>query len=60
MMETVISGFVDAFPSFLRPRKTLFTFFCCIVGFLVGLPQVTKVNIYKYINRSHDGLTLLT
>lgn len=46
MMETIISGFVDAFPGFLRPKKTLFTFFCCFVGFLVGLPQVTKGGIY--------------
>ena len=46
MMETVISGFVDVFPKFLRPRKTLFTLFCCVVGYLVGLPQVTKGGIY--------------
>ena len=43
MMETVISGFVDAFPRFLRPKKQLFTLLCCLIGFLVGLPQVTKV-----------------
>ncbi|XP_071126955.1 sodium-dependent proline transporter-like [Mytilus edulis] len=46
MMETVISGFVDTFPSFLRPKKELFTLFCCTIGFLAGLPQVTKGGIY--------------
>jgi len=48
MMETVISGFTDVFPKFLRPRKTLFTLFCCVVGYLVGLPQVTKVSLLFY------------
>ena len=43
MMETVISGFIDAFPAFLRPKKTLFTFILCVIGFLLGMPQVCKV-----------------
>ncbi|XP_052078656.1 sodium- and chloride-dependent GABA transporter 1-like isoform X1 [Mytilus californianus] len=46
MMETVISGFVDAFPTFLRPKKQMFTLLCCLIGFLVGLPQVAKGGIY--------------
>ncbi|XP_052078661.1 sodium-dependent proline transporter-like [Mytilus californianus] len=46
MMETVISGFIDAFPVFLRPKKTLFTFILCVIGFLLGMPQVCKGGIY--------------
>lgn len=46
MMESVISGCVDLFPTVLRPRKRLFTFFCCVVGLLLGIPQVTKGGIY--------------
>ncbi|XP_033759005.1 sodium-dependent proline transporter-like [Pecten maximus] len=46
MMETVISGFSDVFPNQLRKRKTLFTFFCCMIGFLLGIPQATKGGIY--------------
>jgi hypothetical protein len=42
MMETVISGISDIFPNVLRKRKALFTFFCCVIGFLLGIPQTTK------------------
>ena len=51
MMETVISGFIDSFPRTLRPRKTLFTLFCCFIGFLLGMPQVCKVCINQWLNR---------
>ncbi|KAL5012799.1 hypothetical protein ScPMuIL_011350 [Solemya velum] len=46
MMEVVISGFSDKFPAFLRPKKTMFTLICCIIGFVLGIPQVTKGGIY--------------
>ncbi|XP_046366019.2 sodium- and chloride-dependent glycine transporter 1-like isoform X1 [Haliotis rufescens] len=46
MMETLISGVSDIFPRFLRKHKTPFTAICCLVGFLLGLPQVTKGGIY--------------
>ncbi|XP_071086745.1 sodium- and chloride-dependent glycine transporter 2-like [Haliotis cracherodii] len=46
MMETVISGISDVFPKYLRKHKALFTLFCCLIGFLLGLPQVTKGGIY--------------
>ncbi|XP_067663046.1 sodium- and chloride-dependent glycine transporter 1-like isoform X2 [Haliotis asinina] len=46
MMETLISGISDIFPRFLRSHKTSFTAFCCVIGFLLGLPQVTKGGIY--------------
>ncbi|XP_067663049.1 sodium-dependent proline transporter-like [Haliotis asinina] len=46
MMETLISGISDVFPRVLRKHKTPFTAFCCFIGFLLGLPQVTKGGIY--------------
>ncbi|XP_048238675.1 sodium- and chloride-dependent glycine transporter 1-like [Haliotis rufescens] len=46
MMETLISGISDIFPRVLRKHKTPFTAFCCLIGFLLGLPQVTKGGIY--------------
>ncbi|XP_021362137.1 sodium-dependent proline transporter-like isoform X1 [Mizuhopecten yessoensis] len=46
MMETVISGITDVFPRQLRSRKALFTFFCCMVGFVLGIPQTCKGGIY--------------
>lgn len=39
MMETVISGISDIFPRYLRKNKTPFTFVCCVIGFLLGIPQ---------------------
>lgn len=46
MMETVISGLSDVFPYYLRKHKTLFTFVTCMIGFLLGIPQVCKGGIY--------------
>ena len=43
MMETVIAGATDVWPHILRPRKALFTFICCVVGFVLGIPQACKV-----------------
>ncbi|XP_067660398.1 sodium- and chloride-dependent glycine transporter 1-like [Haliotis asinina] len=46
MMETLISGISDIFPRFLRTHKAPFAAFCCFLGFLLGLPQVTKGGVY--------------
>ncbi|XP_046355115.2 sodium- and chloride-dependent glycine transporter 2-like isoform X1 [Haliotis rufescens] len=46
MMQTLLSGITDIFPRFLRAHKTAFTGTCCLIGFLLGLPQVTKGGIY--------------
>ena len=45
MMETVISGLADVFPHQLRKHKKLFTFTACMIGFVLGIPQVCKVNV---------------
>ncbi|XP_046542280.1 sodium- and chloride-dependent glycine transporter 2-like [Haliotis rubra] len=45
-VQTVLSGISDIFPRFLRPHKTAFTAFCCLLGFLLGLSMVTKGGIY--------------
>jgi hypothetical protein len=49
-METIISGFVDAFPGFLRPKKTLFTFFCCFVGFLTDRHDISEILLKVVLN----------
>lgn len=67
MMETVISGLSDVFPYYLRKHKTLFTFVACMIGFLLGIPQVCKVWIrYRRStvkcsdsNKSHKRKTLI-
>ncbi|KAK3774625.1 hypothetical protein RRG08_035053 [Elysia crispata] len=45
MVETLISGFCDRFPHLLRRQKTCFTFLCCFILFLAGLPQCTEGGI---------------
>ncbi|RUS88663.1 hypothetical protein EGW08_003558 [Elysia chlorotica] len=44
-IETLISGFCDKFPHVLRRQKTYFTFVCCFILFLAGLPQCTDGGI---------------
>ncbi|XP_067660399.1 sodium- and chloride-dependent glycine transporter 2-like [Haliotis asinina] len=45
-VQTVLSGIGDIFPHLLRRHKTAFTGFCCLLGFLLGLPMVTRGGIY--------------
>ena len=42
MFETMISGFVDSFPS-LNRYKVLFTGVLCVFELILGLPLVTRV-----------------
>ncbi|XP_060578343.1 sodium- and chloride-dependent glycine transporter 2-like [Ruditapes philippinarum] len=46
MMETVISGITDVFPQVLRRKKALFTFVCCMIGFVLGIPMTCKGGIF--------------
>ncbi|XP_048237027.1 sodium- and chloride-dependent glycine transporter 2-like isoform X2 [Haliotis rufescens] len=46
MMESIISAIIDEFPAFLRRHRTIFTLFCHLTGFLLGLPLVTKGGIW--------------
>ena len=58
MMETVISGLVDEFPKVLRQRKMILTLFLCIAGFLLGLPQCTRVSTPLETNRIVTVITV--
>ncbi|XP_076468163.1 sodium-dependent proline transporter-like [Babylonia areolata] len=44
--ETVISAVIDEFPHVLRQRRTMFGFFCHLMGFLLGIPMTTKGGIW--------------
>ncbi|XP_071847361.1 sodium- and chloride-dependent glycine transporter 2-like [Apostichopus japonicus] len=48
MVETVISGIIDVFPSQLRQHKTKVAFVVCLVFYVIGLPIVTKGGIYWF------------
>lgn len=60
MMETVISGISDVWPQVLRKKKALFTFFTCVIGFLLGIPMTTKVRYEKRINKTIKALQVLS
>jgi solute carrier family 6 GABA transporter-like protein 1 len=55
-VESFITGMVDNWPGYLRPRRLAFTTVMCIVMFLLGTPMMTEVRnknsycptIYKY------------
>ncbi|MEE6482664.1 hypothetical protein FKM82_013312 [Ascaphus truei] len=44
-MQGIITPLLDNF-SFLRKRKTIFTVFCCVFGFLIGLVFVQRSGNY--------------
>lgn len=63
MMETVIAGATDVWPHILRPKKALFTFVCCMVGFVLGIPQackggITVLTLFDWYSASY-GLLLI-
>ena len=48
-MEAVISGLSDEFPNVLRSHKIILTFFCCFIGYLLGLPMCTRVGEFHQL-----------
>ncbi|XP_071946467.1 sodium- and chloride-dependent glycine transporter 1-like [Antedon mediterranea] len=48
MMETVISAINDVLPPKQRKWKPLLTFVCCALGFILGLPCVTRGGMYVF------------
>ncbi|CAH1268019.1 SLC6A5 [Branchiostoma lanceolatum] len=46
MLEAVLSGLIDEFPTILRPNKTWFTLAICVLQFLLALPMVSQGGIY--------------
>lgn len=47
-VESFITGMVDNWPDYLRPRRFKFTFVMCIVMFLLGLPMITEGGVYIF------------
>lgn len=46
MFETMLSGFIDEFPQYLRNKKTALTAVTCLAEFLLGLPCICEGGIY--------------
>ena len=43
ILESLITGLVDNWPGYLRPRRVKFTIVMVIFMYLLGLPQITNV-----------------
>ena len=48
IVESLVTGIVDMFPGYLRPRRRLFTTCLCIVLFLLGAPMCTQGGAYLF------------
>ena len=55
MMETIVVGVTDRFPDSVGKKKhrVKFVFFCCVVGFLFGIPLTTKVHFQVIYHHMH-------
>jgi len=48
IVESLVTGIVDMWPDYLRPRRRKFTTFICVLLFLLGVPMVTKGGAYVF------------
>ncbi|KAK2711505.1 sodium- and chloride-dependent GABA transporter 1-like [Artemia franciscana] len=61
-VEAFITGMVDFFPVYLRPRRRWFTLISCIVFMLLGIPMVTQGGVFLFQlmdSYSASGITML-
>ena len=47
-MESLVTGIVDMFPGYLRPRRRQFTTCVCVVLFLLGAPMTMEGGVYLF------------
>ena len=53
--ESLITGLVDNWAPYLRPRRLMFTTFLLIFMFFLGLPMITQVrNYFIFKKGSHN------
>jgi len=48
LVESLVTGIVDMWPEYLRPRRRLFTSFVCLGLFILGIPMVTNGGAYVF------------
>ena len=61
-VESFITGIVDEWPRFLRPRRKLFTASVVCVHFLIGITMITDGGMYVFQlmdNFSASGISLI-
>lgn len=47
-VESLMTGLIDNWPEYLRPRKIKFTFFSCIFMLALGIPMITEGGVYIF------------
>ena len=47
-VESLMTGLVDNWPDYLRPRKIKFTFVMVIIMFVLGIPMITNGGVYIF------------
>merc|ERR1719422_1478317 len=48
IVESLVTGIVDMWPDYLRPRRRKFTTLICLLLFLMGVPMVTNGGAYVF------------
>lgn len=62
-VEAFVTGIVDEYARYLRPRRKLFTLFVCLVSFALGIPMVFQGGVYVFTLMDYfsaSGFTLMT
>jgi len=47
-VEAVVTGFVDMWPTLLRPHRKKFAVFVCVMSFALGIPMCTQGGVYVF------------
>lgn len=47
-VESFVTGLVDEWPQFLRPRRRLFTLFIVAIHFVLGISMITSGGMYVF------------
>ncbi|KPM10435.1 hypothetical protein QR98_0089900 [Sarcoptes scabiei] len=61
-VESFVTGIVDEWPNFLRPKRKSFTLFVVVIHFILGISMITSGGMYVFQlmdNFSASGITLI-
>lgn len=62
-VEAFVTGIVDEYARYLRPRRKLFTLFVCLASFALGIPCIMEGGVYVFTLMDYfsaSGFSLMT
>ena len=62
-VEAFVTGIVDEYAGYLRPRRKLFTLVVCLLSFALGIPMIFQGGVYVFTLMDYfsaSGFTLMT